>query len=538
MRSVATALLLWFAGLGLAFYPALASGFGDLQIRNGDPRLVHYILEHTWLWVTGAAGHTSFWSPPIYWPAPSAGGLSDTMVAAGPFYWIWRLGGAGPGVAFQLWMMSALSLNFFAALALLRRGLGVEATPAAVGAFLYGFGIPRLANFNSPQLFACFYATLFFLALTRACSADVAARARRAWIVTAGLAFAAQVYSAFYPAFFAGLIAAAAGAVALCLPESRRLVASAVREARWSWLAVAGLTTLLLVPWIRVSLATATDAGWRESSEIAWGFPQWNTWLYPGKDNWLYGSWARSSFFQFGSIVAQHSNGVGPLTSLVALAGLWLGRKQLAVRVVALTALALVAIVTEWPGGFSIWGLLQGVIPGTGAVRYLARIGMFLLLPAALGVALVVQRLRAPWMGVVVLVVLGAEQAHRLTGRSERVFESAVSELAREVNPEAEAFFLTTRSDQPFTSSRVREMRMRHTNLVAMWVAVEAGVPCVNGFYGLDPGGFGLRDPNPRTEAEQARTTRELGRWLRTHDRDPARVQRLEVDVGRMPWAQ
>lgn len=538
MRSAAVALACWVAGLALAFYPALASGFDELQIRNGDPRLVHYILEHTWLWVTQTAGHTSFWNPPVYWPAEAAGGLSDTMVAAGPFYWIWRVGGAGPGLAFQLWMMTALSLNFFLGRALLRRGLGVEADAASVGAFLYGFGIARLANFNSPQLFACFWATLFFLALARACSDEVGRRNRRRWIVTAGLAFAAQVYSAFYPAFFAGLIAAAAAAVALCLPESRRLVAVAVREAKWTWLAVAGVTALLLVPWIRVSLATATDAGWRESSEIAWGFPQWNTWLFPGKDSWLYGSWAGSSFFRFESIVAQHSNGVGPLTTVIALAGLWFGRRRLGVRVVALTTLALILIVTEWPGGFSIWGQLQGVVPGTGAVRYLARIGMYLLLPAGLGIALAVQRLRSPAWGALVLAVVAAEQGHRLTARDERAFESAVEELARDVNPAADAFFLSTRADAGFANSRVREMRMRHTNLVAMWVAVEAGVPCVNGFYGLDPGGFPLRDPNPRSEAEQTQLARELVRWLRTHDRDPARVQRLDVDVGRMPWAR
>src|SRR5207245_509015 len=39
-------------GLWTAFHPTLASGFARLQSDPGDTLLNHYILEHSWRWLT------------------------------------------------------------------------------------------------------------------------------------------------------------------------------------------------------------------------------------------------------------------------------------------------------------------------------------------------------------------------------------------------------------------------------------------------------------------------------------------------------
>ena len=149
--------LVWLTAMVAAFHPAILSGFSRLQISAGDPRLVHYILEHSYLWLLGELHHEAFWNPPVFYPTLNVGAYSDTMVGAAPFYWIWRLVGFDTGISFQLWMISCLTLNFLAAFLFLSRGLRFESWPAGAGAFFYGFGTTRLSNFNSPQLFPAFY---------------------------------------------------------------------------------------------------------------------------------------------------------------------------------------------------------------------------------------------------------------------------------------------------------------------------------------------------------------------------------------------
>jgi hypothetical protein len=70
-----------------------------VQVNHGDPRLVNYQLEHTFLWLSGRSGHESFWSPPVFHPALHVGAYSDTVVGAAPLYWLWRFSGLEGGAA-------------------------------------------------------------------------------------------------------------------------------------------------------------------------------------------------------------------------------------------------------------------------------------------------------------------------------------------------------------------------------------------------------------------------------------------------------
>ena len=52
----------WIIGISGMFYPALLSGFRSLQVSFRDPSLVHYVVEHTYGWITRSTLHASFWS--------------------------------------------------------------------------------------------------------------------------------------------------------------------------------------------------------------------------------------------------------------------------------------------------------------------------------------------------------------------------------------------------------------------------------------------------------------------------------------------
>lgn len=125
---------LWDLGLITAFYPALRSGFERLQIERGDPRLIQYLLEHSWRFVERQPLHAALWDRPFFHPASGAGAYTDTMLGAVAPYGLFRVLGWAPGAAFQLWMMTCLSLAFLATYLLLGRGLGLGRWASATGA--------------------------------------------------------------------------------------------------------------------------------------------------------------------------------------------------------------------------------------------------------------------------------------------------------------------------------------------------------------------------------------------------------------------
>ena len=62
-------------GVVMAHYPMIFSGFRRIQTDLGDTRLIHYLLEHGYLWVRRVPGHLDFWSPPFFYPAQKCGGV-------------------------------------------------------------------------------------------------------------------------------------------------------------------------------------------------------------------------------------------------------------------------------------------------------------------------------------------------------------------------------------------------------------------------------------------------------------------------------
>ncbi|HAA03510.1 MAG TPA: hypothetical protein DCE18_09090 [Syntrophobacteraceae bacterium] len=113
-------------GIACTFYPTLLTRFSMLQADPGDSRLIHYLLEHSYRWFSGDPSHARLWDPSFFFPLPNVFSFTDTCLTLAPAYWIWRLVGCQPEVAFSLWMMTLCVANYLAAQALLRRGVGVH----------------------------------------------------------------------------------------------------------------------------------------------------------------------------------------------------------------------------------------------------------------------------------------------------------------------------------------------------------------------------------------------------------------------------
>jgi hypothetical protein len=382
------------AGVLLVFHPSLFSGLTELQIGWGDPRLLTYLNEHTWLWLTGEPLHAAFWSPPIMYPAEGVGPYTDTVLGSAPLYWAFRAVGIAEAQSMLLWLVGASVLNFWAAFLFLTRVLGVRTLAGTAGAFLFGFGITRVANVTSPQMLAAFYGMFGLLALglaLRCANAPGRTGARTlSWLVVASVCMVLQAWSAFYVAFFYLLVLVVALFVAPTMREGRAILGRLLRGHAVAILVAFAAGMALLYPLLRAQLGAITSGGVRNLKAIHRSLADLTSWIDPGAEHWLYGDLVS---FTHGSSASQHINGVGFLTMAVALVGLFLGRRRLLVRVTAVTTLIVIVVMTRWPNGFSLWYEFVEAVPLARSVRYSARIGEFLVIPAGIGLALVVQRL-------------------------------------------------------------------------------------------------------------------------------------------------
>ena len=141
-----------------------------------------------------------------------------------------------------------------------------------------------------------------------------------------------------------------------------------------------------------------------------------------------------------------------------------------------------------------------------------------------------------PAAGLVIKVCQGgkgagciAEQLHRLPAGNETMYRGVVARIASRVDPDCEAFFLTThgagdQADCPFPKRNSRVIQ-----IMAMWAGIEAGKPTMNGFYGKSPRHWELKDIQVADEREALALERKLDHWIRAKDLQADRVDRVSV---------
>ena len=525
---------LWVLGLLTAFRPTLRSGFALLQIGPGDPRLIEYMLEHSWRFLLQRPLHTSLWNAPFFYPIEGVVAYTDPLIGAVAPYALFRLIGLAPGPAFQLWMMACLSLAFLAVYLLLTRGLGLGRWASAVGAFLSGFGIARVSTLNNPQLSTFFFGLFALVTLAGALTSAGPSRAPRWIAATAGL-LALQAWSAFYPAFFFALLLAIAGAISLLLPACRERLLGLVRRHPVACIASASAAGLALLPLALAHLAALDQVGWREWRTVELRLPPPQSWIFPGQHNWIYSRLGLIRRFEFPASGFQFSNGLGWVTTLVSAWGLWVERRRPVVKLTLLTTAVVIVLVTAWPGVGSLWTVVWHTVPGARAIRYPARIGMLLAIAGSIGLACALDRNRGRVpraVLVAVALVCLFEQQHFLRGYDDEAYRAAVRRIADRVDPGCEAFYLRHRGVAGRTSEGVE--RDRYTQLAAMWVGLDSGVPTLNGFAGNTPSGWALENDRYRGQDPSA-IDRAVAAWASEHGLR-GRICTIEVAREQMPW--
>jgi hypothetical protein len=503
--------------LMLAHYPMIFSGFAQTQSDPVDGRLNNYFLEHGWKWVTLQAGHGGFWNEPFFYPAANVAAYSDVMLSFVPLYAPWRMLGFSPDTAMQWWMISATAMNFAAAYLLLRRGLKCGPIAAAAGAALFGAAAPRVSQMLHAQLACVALPVLAIYALYEIFEPSGPAANRKRYIVLFFAAIALQAWGGFYNAFFLLLLLSIAGLFALIVKNLRvRLLQVLFGE----WLFVSAVAigvVILMSPWLVHYLSALHQQGNRSYEDVSSGLAKPWAWISPGPFNVVY----RHLTPRLGTDGdVESAVGCGLVTSIVAIAGLWIQRKRKGIKLLVVCGIAAIALTTVFFGRFSLWWMIYRAVPGAGAIRQASRISSLVLLPIAVGVALMVDwflQLRAGALTMTCAVALAiaclAEQTVGGLSFPKAEDRQRVAAIVEAVPSEAKCFYYSG----PAYSAEVAQVD-------AMWASVQSSVPTLNGYSGCAPPDYPLSNANVTSSAEQQDLLSSLKDWSNSQGLDAGDV--------------
>ncbi len=484
-------LLLGVLGYGLCMVPLSVMGRGLTYIPGGpeDGALNNYLLEHGFRWLTGL--QERFWDAPFFFPSPAVITYSDSHLGTLPLYAAFRLLGLDRESAYQVWFILLFALNYGCCAWVLRR-LRLRTAGVVVGAFLFAFGLPMVAQLLHSQLLPRFLVPLAFYFTYRFIE-----KPERKGLAALLICLVWQFYCTIYiGAFLLGLLAVfgVAHAVARRSALSGRLRLVLGDPASWAIVLAAGLALVVLM---RPYYDTSREYGYREWSQIASMLPRWQSYLSPVGHSLVW-SWSRIGADL--PMAWEHRMFVGIVPWLCVFISFVhvrrSGNEAAAHRgfvAAALATLVLAMISTISIDGWTLYGLATA-LPGVGAIRGVTRIILVLLFLFATCVAFALTRLqlghshkiRVAVLGSVVTVSLldqtvrGAEQVRYSKNEIQHCVEQLKQQIVDQPGEPAVFAYMPAPPHEPSCPP----------HLVAMLASQDLGIPTVNGHSGSLPRNF------------------------------------------------
>lgn len=454
---------------------------GDL----GDPRFNSVVLEHLFQWVRGDA--RSLWSPPFFYPARGTLAFSDNHFGSGLVYILFRFLGFGREGAFNGWFVTGCWLNFLAMHVMLRR-LEFSSFAAAVGAFVYTFSLPALAQEGHAQLTYRFAIPMAFLALLQFAS-------ERRMLHLARLAAwgTLQFYCSIYLGVFMGYLLAAT-ALAMLVPAFRALPARrkpdfAPRGLNWRALAAIALcvaaTGYLLLKYHAISRGYGFT---RSAAEVMVMLPTPQSYLLA--DSVPVYRWLGNAIPAM-ALRHEHQMFLGFVPLLLSFWALLMasGGRRRRLLGLSLATLILLVVLTLQVNGKSLYQLAMA-LPGVSSIRAVSRIVLVMVFPVAIMAAIGVESLerhrRVRWLisSLVVIAFSLETLAYQAGGTSFEQWRSRLSPLANAAGASTlksdSVLYVSGRSNEPFYM----------TELDGMVFAQDRKIATLNGYSGNAPPGY------------------------------------------------
>ena len=373
------------------------SWLGAIPGDYSDARFNSVVLEHLFQWLRGDP--VSLWNPNYFYPFKNILGFSDNHFGSGWAYAIFRAMGAEREYAYIGWFLIGSIFNYAASLYVLRC-FGFSLFASAAGAFVYAFGLPSLIQEAHAQLNYRFAVPLAFFSFTR-----YLGEKNPGYLAKTIFWVAVQFYCTIYlGVFLSYLLAAVLLAAILATPKSF-FKASAFKQTWFDWPNIgAGLLGCLSI------LAVVLLLLKYRSVNVVYGFGSADfetTYMLPRLSSYLLADYVEVSRW-FGQQFAEpippsyrheHQLFFGFGVWVLVLMGTvlaWRYRAQQLGKIASVSFALLVILTIDISGSSLYWWILK--IPGLSAVRAVSRIGMILLLPIAILVAIMVDHfVKSAW---------------------------------------------------------------------------------------------------------------------------------------------
>jgi len=372
-----------FWGYGLRAVDYFSAVPGDL----GDARFNSVILEHIFQWVTQRG--VSLWSPAFFYPFEGVLAFSDNHLGSVLPYVLLRSIGAGREMAFDGWFLIGMALNFTCSYVVIRR-LGFGGFAAAAAAFAFAFALPVLALENHAQFAYRFAIPLAYGAFLDALSTK---RLYPVWRVTLWLAV--QFFCSIYLGIFLSYLLILSLCVVVFRSKGnsrflnlRHSIISETTTKKVIFLGMVGMS-IAAVFWLLFSYHSVSAVyGFKRSpDEIASMLPRLSSYLIA--DGSALTSWV--GHFVSG-IPMRHEHqlffGVGIWAlALYGAVATWRGELHQDLGKLVVFTFATLFLLTLSLGGISLYQIIS-YIPGLNAVRAVTRIGLVMMMPIAVLVAI------------------------------------------------------------------------------------------------------------------------------------------------------
>lgn len=153
-------LFLLTIGLYFSAIKIMGADFDQIPGDMADGRLNNYFLEHGHLFFTGKIDH--YWNAPFMFPEKDVMTYSDNLLGTLPIYSTFRFLGANRESAYQGWIIVLFALNFIISAYALYKISG-NLSIASIGAYIFSFSLPVIAQMNHAQVFPRFFIPLVFM---------------------------------------------------------------------------------------------------------------------------------------------------------------------------------------------------------------------------------------------------------------------------------------------------------------------------------------------------------------------------------------
>jgi hypothetical protein len=244
-----------------------------------------------------------------------------------------------------------------------------------------------------------------------------------------------------------------------------------------------------------------------------------------GKDSLFY-SWL-AKWPQFQRIPMEHEQriGFGLIATALSIGCFIKFRKEPRLIFVGVLLLVLIAMTTLYSAdGTSPWRIVHTYFPGAQAIRAVARAALVYMLGVAIACAAVLSALAASpklkWLAWPLGLVLFFEQGYDTPAYSKADNHRDIAEVVKAIEPGCEVFLMSPVAGYgPYWKYQ----------LDAMWAALEAHVPTLNGYGGQNPENWTLGEVNLRGPQDAYRVQQSASQWIQLHP---------ELQKKKLCWAQ